>query len=250
MAWGQEIQRIEIAGQVFSEKGEELEGIHIYNYSSQRGTITSAQGEFKLLVAANDRLQVSSLQYATLNAIVTQEVIEVGKIQIYLNPYINELSEVFLSNINLSGDLERDVKDIPVFVVPEIDVSPAAIASYEFERDSQSPIQGNAAEAALGVNNVPMASIDLGKLFESIFSSKKAKLKKQKRSSGKVYDVLTNRYSVEFYVENFKIPEEKVLDFIYFVEDHLEDEYLLNPEDEIQLIAYITTLSEAYKKRM
>ena len=52
----QEITRFEISGKITASKGEDVEGINIYNKSSQKGTITSETGEFQIKVAENDRV--------------------------------------------------------------------------------------------------------------------------------------------------------------------------------------------------
>ncbi len=247
--FAQEYKRLRVDGEVRTEKGEELEGIHIYNISAQQGSVTDAQGKFKISVAENDRLQVTSLQYATFVVVVSAEAIAAGKIEIYLNPYVNELEEVLLRNVDLTGHLETDVKNIPVFVVPEIDVSLEAITAYDFERDAQSAVTGNAAKEALGQNSGPLLGIDFIKLAKLAFPKKKKSEFQEFKEPKRVYDILKSRYSVKFFVDNFKIPDTNVDDFIYFVEDNMKDYSLLNVENEMKLIAFLTNLSENYKDR-
>ena len=65
-AFSQEIDRFTISGKITASKGDDVEGINIYNKSSQKGTITSATGEFEIKVAENDRVFIKLKKRRTL----------------------------------------------------------------------------------------------------------------------------------------------------------------------------------------
>ena len=92
----QDIERIIISGKVTAPKGEDIEGITIYNVSSQKGTVTSPEGIFALKVAENDRVSVTALQFSTFIVIVDKGVIDNKRMGIYLNPVVNQLEEVIV----------------------------------------------------------------------------------------------------------------------------------------------------------
>ena len=65
LANAQDIQRVEISGKIIVDSPD-VEGVTVFNATSNKGTITDAEGKFSILVALNDRLQISALQFEIL----------------------------------------------------------------------------------------------------------------------------------------------------------------------------------------
>jgi len=83
IASAQEVERIEIEGKIIVEV-EDIEGITVYNTSSNKGTITDAKGVFKIKVALNDKIEVSALQFQDFDVKISQDVINSKEITVYL----------------------------------------------------------------------------------------------------------------------------------------------------------------------
>ncbi|MCB0464912.1 MAG: hypothetical protein KDC78_04440, partial [Aequorivita sp.] len=58
--FAQDIDRTKVSGKIHVPQGEDAEGISVYNISSQKGTITNADGSFEIEIAENDRLQITA----------------------------------------------------------------------------------------------------------------------------------------------------------------------------------------------
>lgn len=259
--FSQEIERVKISGKITSAKGEDVEGINIYNKSSEKGTITSATGEFEIKVAKNDRVHFSAMQFQRFTVIIDDGIIESKKMNILLNPVINQLDEVLISPYDLSGNITADVKRINVTGVSnEWDLSYETLEfGYEFSADAQTSVKGNKAEEAFhnGQEQYGGDIIGLGLLIASAFVPKS---KNKKYSSNPkrdqisetemVINAVQHRYSISYITENFNIPEDKVNEFIYFVEDNGIDKKLLRPENELLLIEYLDQQSKLFLKQI
>src|SRR5690606_24830172 len=87
--FGQTVERIEING-VISAKDSDIEGVVVYNTSSNSGTVTNQKGVFIISVAVNDVVEVSALQFETVSIKITKEIITSKALKIYLSEQINQ----------------------------------------------------------------------------------------------------------------------------------------------------------------
>ena len=89
---------ISIYGKIYSVDTL-VANVHVFNLTKKIGTISNDIGEFKLIVSENDTLYISSLEYEKTKIIVTKTNIEAKEIFIKLNPFVNELEEIFLQHL-------------------------------------------------------------------------------------------------------------------------------------------------------
>ncbi len=253
----QEIDRITISGKITASKGEDVEGINIYNKSSQKGTVTNVSGEFIIKVAENDRVFISAMQFQNFTIIIDQGIVDEKKMHIMLNPVINQLDEVLIRPYDLSGNIIADVKRINVTGVDkQYDTSYETTEfGYEFSADAQTSIKKNKAEEAYhnGQEQYGGDLIGLGALLVSAFLPKNKNKKPTKKEQISEEDMVTNavqkRFGINYISNTFNIPEDKVNEFIYFVEENGIDKKLLLPENELLLIEYLDEQSKAYLKQ-
>lgn len=245
----QEIDRVTVNGVISASKSGDVEGITVYNTSSAQGTITDFDGNFTLVVGVNDHILISALQFQDFTIIVTEKEVAQRTMSVYLNPNINRLDEVLVRSTDLTGNLEEDVKRIKTSVFnPDWDLSYAALEfGYGFERDQYSKVEGNAAEEALGMNNIPVASVDIIKLVELFFPKKRRSKGQIRLDKYEITNELWKKYDIEYLSVTFDIPQDKVNEFVYFIEDQGFSNSLLHPDNEIKLIAYLFDQSEKYK---
>ena len=149
-SFSQEITRVKIDGKISASKGEDVEGINIYNKTSQKGTITSETGEFELMVGENDRVFISAIQSQRFTVIIDEGIMDSRTMFIYLNPVVNQLDEVIIRPFDLSGNIVADVKRVNITSVNQNwDLSYENLEfGYEFADDAQSSVKGNKAEEA------------------------------------------------------------------------------------------------------
>jgi hypothetical protein len=247
----QEIDRVNIVGKVTAPLGEDVEGVSIYNVSSQQGTITSFTGAFELSVAENDRIAVSALQFSTFTVIVDRGVIDNHKMGIYLNPVVNQLEEVIVRPYDLMGNVIADVGRIKTAnVVPQWDLSYHSLEfDYEFSDDQYSSIEGNKAEEAF-FNGQQQASLDFIGLAGLLFPKEKKKTFKEINTERDlVAKSLRQRFSNTYLLDVFNISEENANDFIYFAEENGMRIEFLQAKNEILLLDFMYLKSRDYKNR-
>lgn len=252
--FAQDIERVKVQGEIHVPKGEDAEGISVYNASSQKGTITDSDGSFEIEVAENDRLRIFALQYQPFTAVVDKGIVERKQLNIYVYQAVTELDEVVVRPYDLSGNIRADIEKIPTYYVDrDWDMSYATMEfGYGFVPDSQSSIKGIVAEKTLNPNylqnGVDVIAIMGG--VASLLFPKKEKMTKSRKvaESSSLSNNLQRRFSREFVVDNFGISKNKAFDFLYYVEDEGLDNRMLKLENELQLMEFLHEKSEAYKK--
>lgn len=245
----QDVDRLFVDGKITAPVGDDVEGVNIYNISTQKGTVTDKEGKFKLLVGENDRVQVTALQFQSFTVIIDKGIVDSMQMTIYLNPSVNVLEEVIVRPYDLSGNINVDVKRIKTVNLDE-DLS----LSYEdvefnsgFLDDSQTAIRGNYAESAY-YNGQNFTGGNIIGLVGLLFKSNKTKISRKKQKLA-VSTALRQRFSNAYLIETFNIPQGKENDFLYFVEDNGLSPTMLNAENEVLLLEYMFKSAEAYKSK-
>lgn len=116
-AFGQE--RKLLTGRITTQD-QENSFINIINLSSKSGTTNNSNGEFEISVSKEDTLLFSSVQYESREIIITEEVLKMAFLPVVLVEKIDELKEVTLSDINLSGNLANDLEYIPTLTQADL----------------------------------------------------------------------------------------------------------------------------------
>ncbi len=251
----QEIERVWVEGKVHVPKGEDAEGISIYNVSAQKGTVTNDEGSFSIEVAENDRLQIFALQYQSFTVVMDKGVVERKKLNIFVNPAITQLEEVIIRPYDLSGNVRADVAKIPTYyITKDWDLSYKNLEfGYNFTPDESSSITGNAAEEALNINQLQhglnFVAI-LGGVANVLFpSGTRLNSVEQTKTNTNLSNNMQQRFSREFIHDNFDIPREQAYDFLFYAQENGLKTDLLKPENEMQLMDFLNKSSVEYKKR-
>lgn len=87
--------RILIKGIVLSDSIP-VENVHIINMSSNRGSLSNKNGEFKISVKENDTLMFSDIQYKIKEVIINNNHINSKKLIVFLEFNTNKLDEVVI----------------------------------------------------------------------------------------------------------------------------------------------------------
>ncbi len=243
--FSQNIERIELKGTIIVDRNDR-EGVTVYNSSSEKGTITDADGKFTIQVALNDRIEFSALQFEDFTVIITQEMIDAKEISVFLIEQVNKLDEVLILPHNLTGNLSYDVSNIEL-MNPNLDALYFGLGNldkFEFTPDHLSEIENIAMNETRLVNGIDVLNV-FGKLLVPIFKSKKPKkefIPNYKKTS--ILDV----YSKDYLSEILSIKDKDVVEFIYYVEENNFDTSLLNQNKEIEFINYLKQQEKQFVK--
>lgn len=253
--FAQDIDRTKVAGKIYVPQGEDAEGISVYNISSQKGTITNADGAFEIEIAENDRIQITALQYQSFTVVVDKGVINKKLMNIFLNPAINQLEEVVVRPYDLSGNITVDVKKIPTYnITKDWDLGYYNLEyGYQFEPDEITAVSGNAAEEALHGNSIKdgvnFLAI-LGGVGQLLFpQGKKLTIVEKQENQSLLSNNIQERFGKDFIEVNFDIPEDKAVDFLFYAQENGMDQDLLKPKNEMQLMEFLMKKSKEYKER-
>lgn len=92
-----------------------LENVNIVNLNQVKGTTTSSEGDFEIMAAVNDTLYFSYLGFRTIQVRVTNDWLKYGAVKVKMTELGIALEEVVVRPIQLTGYLEIDAKNIPIY---------------------------------------------------------------------------------------------------------------------------------------
>lgn len=98
-----------------SANDKTLSNVHIINLNNIKGVITNSNGEFKINAKVNDTLYFSYLGFESQKEVVTNDWVKYGNVNVALTEIGIALQEVIVAGNNLTGYLEIDVKNIPIY---------------------------------------------------------------------------------------------------------------------------------------
>ncbi len=236
--FSQDVKRVEVNGKIIAQN--DVEGVTVFNSSSNKGTIADENGDFKMEVALNDVIEVSALQYVSVEIIVTQDVVDSRILRLFLVEELNKLSEVILLPSLLTGEIHVDIDKAQ----PQryIEMHFGDLSDMEFGQDPYSEVRNVITSEGRYYNGVDFARIfGLNRLFK-----RNDKKPTHDELDSKYTDVLAAKYSQAFISGNFNIPQERVTEFIAFVNSQNFDETLLQDGNEMKLIEYLNNQSELF----
>ncbi|WP_082041760.1 carboxypeptidase-like regulatory domain-containing protein [Lacinutrix sp. Hel_I_90] len=249
----QDKKRVEVSGKIFVAV-DDLENVTIYNTSSNKGTITDAEGEFKIEVGLNDEIQVSAVQLIPFTTKVTQPVLDNKRLSIFLSERINSLNEVVILQYGLTGKLKTDIDSTRVF--KPFEFSFESIENFELADDYQTGVDN----IAVGSQNDRIryqlngTAIIVG-LINTLFKTKEEKRKQREEFKNKIGEefetpisVLSQKFAEDYFIKNFNIPKDQILAFIAFIEESDFDTSLLKEDKELELIEYLHQQSKVFLK--
>ena len=239
----QDVQRIEVSGKIIVDSPD-VEGVTIFNASSNKGTITDAEGKFNILVTLNDRLQFSALQFKNFEVVITQDIIDSKAMTVVLVEEVNKLPEIIILPYGLTGNLDIDA-------IRAKTVNPDLDALY-FGLDNLDKIEFTD-DYLTGIRNTAMTDNRLyytadaikiiGLLVNPLFKDKN----KNDRELLATDRDIVEKYSPEYLFDKLNIPENQMMEFIYFVEDSGMDKTLLEDGKELQFLDYVIKKSKEFQ---
>ncbi|MEZ4801955.1 MAG: carboxypeptidase-like regulatory domain-containing protein [Gelidibacter sp.] len=251
LTFAQEIKRIEISGKIVVNS-EDLENVTIYNTSSNKMALTDEKGKFKIDVALNDNLEVRALQFQDFTVTIDKNIIASKKATIFLVEKVNKLNEVVILPYDLTGNLVVDMESVRTFN-PDLDAiyfGIGDISAYEFPDDYQSQVENIAARGPGNDIRYQMDGVALiGMLLKPLFKSNKEK--KEKKNAEVLNSPMTglrDYYSAHYIEDNFHIPEERVDEFVNYVENNGLDYSLMQKGKEMEFLEFLTQKSKDFLK--
>jgi len=227
-------------GQISSFKNA-IDNIHIVNLNTKLGAVSNSSGKFQLKVSLNDVLLISSIQYQQKKIVITKSLFTSKKIKIYLLPKIIILDEVYLHN--LSGNLISDTNNTPKDTLPKHNFVYRLSDLYKkLPPDTNGFLKAPNANP-FGMGGGVGASATLPDYRYEALLRLKRELKQKKNFPKQIKKDL----GIPFFVEDLKISEEKINNFLTYCEyRNIIEEY--NKNNLLQVIKILLEESEKYTK--
>lgn len=236
-AWAQE--PVMLKGQI-EANSDDIEKIHVINLSLEKGVVTNTKGEFQIAARENDSLYVSSVQFQNTTIIVTQKMITDREISIQLNNDVNELAEVVIDDIKLSGNLANDLGKISITEVEE---------KYKLQNNLNTFIKK---DRELNPYEKPIAGggVRLDKIANAVIDKlSKGSEKPVNYTSREIANKSIAIVGHEFFREDLKLDENEICNFVYFCTEDTRFKRLVLNNNAFVLIEYFQTRIEDFRER-
>ncbi|MFN4764511.1 carboxypeptidase-like regulatory domain-containing protein [Gillisia sp. Q332] len=229
----------------------ESASVHVINKTQKTGTVNSASGNFQLLVKTGDTLLFSSIQYQKLEVIISAEINQEGNLSIKLKEDINQLAEVNISNIQLTGNINTDLNNIEVVKDLPLDLRFGDIKHMVFESDVNDPLEAPKNMAfesnqvlQPGVNILGMADI----ISELLNIKKKGKPPIYKRPTTTIAAQMRKLFEDDFFKSSLGIKEEHINDFLFYVDENGLTAQMMEEKNRLSLLDFLFEQSKKYQQ--
>lgn len=211
--------------------------IHIINTTTKQGTTSDEFGEFSLPVSINDSLLFSSVQFQHRRLRVSEEIFNSGRLDIRLYPANNELEEVRITDLRLSGVLYGDV--------PKIKIMDRAQFGIPYPKESLSQTERHLYTATHSAGGIPLDLI-INTINGKIRMLKKVKANDDLTASVEKGMAIIGR---DFFINDLELPEEEVLNFLYFCAYQSAYQRILNSGNEVDLMLLLQDQKQEFFER-
>lgn len=238
-----------VAGTLFSQQKElrgqitntiDVEGIHILNQSSRFNSVTNKEGKFTITAKVNDTILVSSIPYVPKLVVISELIYNQEKLSITLEAIVNELAEVKIGN-QLTGNLNTDLQNIKTEKALQFD--DVGIPGFKGKQEEKIvPVV-----PAIGFGVV----VDVEALYKHLSGYYKTLRTKRKwESQNQTVAGIINFYGASFFGEAYKIPENRLYDFILFCLETGTMEQDFKKENYSRVIAVLEEKAPMYMERI
>ncbi len=226
LARSQDDDRHLLRGQVLY-RNSNVPNENVINSTAELATVTDAQGHFAIPVKVGDQLVFTSLTYQLEYVVITEGILENNRLVVEVNEKVTELDEVVISPENQERYIQLKNEEFK---------------GFEYETDPSSEVDNIALDPTVkgmqhGLNfvNIFKALSKLGTEKDSVPSQRL-----------QVSTVLRQVYDDRFFVEDLNIPQDKIDDFLLYIDEKTPAYSLLLRNNEFQLIEFLVTESKMY----
>ncbi|WP_198029923.1 carboxypeptidase-like regulatory domain-containing protein [Christiangramia salexigens] len=219
----------------------DLDKIHVINLNLEKGSVTDKSGNFQIVASESDSLYISSIQFENRTLVVTSEMINDQRIQISLQEDINELAEVMIDDIKLSGYLANDIAKISVSDLE---------TKYKLETNLHSIIRKDREQNPYEKPNMN-GGIRLDKLAGTVINKLNNPSDKPKQySSRELANKSIQLVGQQFFRKELDLRENEICNFVYFcTEDAPRFEELVINSNAFVLIEYFQSRIGEFRER-
>jgi hypothetical protein len=219
--------RVLLRGQVLY-RNSNVPNENVINSTAETATITGEDGRFAILVKTGDELIFTSLNYQLEIVPITEEILQNNRLVVEVNEKVTELDEVVVS----PEDQQRFIQ-----------LKNEEFKQYAYETDATSEVTNIALDPTVrGMQD----GLNFVNIFKALSKLGQGEQPEAARDSLKLSQVLRQVYDDRFFVSDLNIPQDKIDDFLFYLDDKTPARTLLRKDNEFQLIEYLVTESKQY----
>lgn len=164
-----------------------IERVHIVNLNQVKGAVSDEDGKFELPAKVNDTLYFTYLGFKSIKVRVTNDWMKFGKVKVKMTELGIALEEVVVSSVTLTGYLEIDAKNIPIYENKRYSIS-GLNTGYEAGTNSPS-----------AVSKVLGSLLNPADLVNNIFGKRPQQMRKlrQMKEDDEIRNLLRNKFDRE-----------------------------------------------------
>ena len=189
---------------------------------------------------------LASSVFKSKKLVLNENDFKVIVLKIKLEEFINELDEVIVTPSTLSGDLEKDAKNIKV-TDKQSAFNGKEIADMQMEKDFQSTQFNTAMPSDLSIP-YGMDFVKIGKMVGKLFGKEKSKEKPVVFTSDKNFQAaVKDKFTYHFFTETLELKHDEIGLFLNYCDADPNVRKLLATNKEIDLIDFLISKSKEYK---
>ena len=211
-----------------------IENVHVVNLNQVVGAISDENGEFKLKATVNDTLYFSYIGFRSIRVRVTNDWLKYGNVKVKMTEVGFALEEVDVNSIKLTGYLEIDAKNIPIYDNYRYSISGL---NTGYEGGDKSP--GAVSKALRSLSNP-------ADLVYNLFSNRGKQMRKlrQMKEDENIRDLLRNKFDRETLMALLQVNRNEI-DEILNNCNYSKD--FMKTANDLQILDAISNCYEEYK---
>lgn len=224
-----------VSGTVMNAANDKpIEKVHIVNLNQVKGAVSGEDGTFELQATVNDTLYFSYLGFRPIKVRVTNDWLKYGSVKVKMTELGIALEEVVLKPVTLTGYLEIDAKNIPIYENNRYSIS-GLNAGYESSGNSPSAVS-----RTLG------AIFNPADLMHNIFGDKPKEMRKlrQMKEEDEIRDLLRTKFDRETLIALLPINEVELNEILQRCS---YSEAFLKSANDLQILDALSGCYEEYR---
>lgn len=218
------------------------EGIHVFNKTYQKYTVTDQDGNFEISARLKDTIVFSAIQYKLKSIVISEKELSESELLINLEEQTNALDEVYIG-YKLTGDLSEDSKHIETEedFGKEVSMTFKGLGKFTgiLPNDSQSKVENEV------MSQMPQGINILG-LIRTMIPKKKKVIIKETPPLSLTKEAIMKYFGENFFKDTVEINEDVEL-FIQYCEYDLEIQEALSERNELNLLTKLIEKGKEFK---
>lgn len=246
--FAQQLPREILYGQIVADSIS-VEGITITNKTTKRYSISDNEGNFSLHAREKDTLVFTSMNYSSKMVVLNSSDFKMKVLRIKLESHIMQLDEVIIDPNSLTGDLEKDNKNIKITQIkPDINIKDALATQYE--ADGVTTVYNKSLEGPGTIVNLFQPDlVKIVKMF-GLFKGKKDD-KQVAFTSSKIFpEAVQEKLPESFFRDTLKLKKDEIGLFLSYCENDPRAQSLLYANKEFELVDFLISKKPEYIKSL